>query len=109
MLFWVTKIILFSIIFIFLIHNILNFLLETLTVSKTKDLLQITNKNYKNIYDILSQSIYNQDIQTKIKISNQSFKENDDITLIDSLPNNLSTDDEMKNELANYLRQQLNN
>jgi hypothetical protein len=109
MLFWVTKIILFSIIFIFLIHNILNFLLETLTVSKTKDLLQITNKNYKNIYDILSQSIYNQDIQTKIKISNQSFKENDDITLIDSLPNNLSTADEMKNELANYLRQQLNN
>jgi hypothetical protein len=103
MLFWLIKIIFFSIIFIFLIHNILNFLLETLTISKTKDMIQITNQNYKNIYDILSQNIDmnidNKDIQEK---------ENDDITLIDTLPNTIS-DDNMKNELSNYLREQLNN
>lgn len=99
------KIIIFSIIFIFLIHNIINFLLETLTISKTKDMLQITNKNYKNIYDILSQSISNENPQNKIKISIN----NNDMTLIDSLPNNImNEDDNMKNELANYLRQQLN-
>ena len=105
MLIWTMKIIIFSIIFIFLIHNIINFLLETLTISKTKDMLQITNKNYKNIYDILSQSISNENPQNKIKISIN----NNDMTLIDSLPNNImNEDDNMKNELANYLRQQLN-
>jgi len=79
MLFWLIKIIFFSIIFIFLIHNILNFLLETLTISKTKDMIQITNQNYKNIYDILSQNI-------NINIDNKDIqeKENDDITLINT-------------------------
>jgi len=103
MLFWLIKIIFFSIIFIFLIHNILNFLLETLTISKTKDMIQITNQNYKNIYDILSQNI-------NINIDNKDIqeKENDDITLINTLPNTIS-DDNMKNELTNYLREQLKN
>jgi hypothetical protein len=101
MLFWIIKIIFFSIIFIFLIHNILNFLLETLTISKTKDIIQITNQNYKNIYNILSQNIDddNKDLKEKENKNN--------ITLIDSLPNAIS-DDNMKNELANYLREQLN-
>ena len=55
MLFWIIKIILFSIIFILLIHNILNFLLETLTVHKNKDMVQLTNKNYKDICELLLQ------------------------------------------------------
>jgi len=113
MLFWVIKIIIFSITFIFLIHNIINFLLETLTVSKTKDMIQITNNNYKNIYEVLSHQIQ------------------ENITPIDSLPNTINTntntintntintntintissdkDDDMKNKLSNYLREQLNN
>jgi hypothetical protein len=105
MLFWLLKIIFFSIIFIFLIHNILNFLLETLTISKTKDMIQINNQNYKNIYDILSQNINidNTNIKEKEKENND-----DNITFIDSLPNIIS-DDNMKNELTNYLREQLNN
>lgn len=76
--------------------------METLTISKSKDMLQITNKNYKNIYEILSQSVY-ENKPTKI------YKNDDDITPIDSLPNSMSTNDDMKNELTNYLRQQLNN
>jgi hypothetical protein len=101
MLFWIIKIIFFSIIFIFLIHNILNFLLETLTISKTKDIIQITNQNYKNIYNILSQNVDNDNEDLKEK------ENKNNITLIDSLPNTIS-DDNMKNELANYLREQLN-
>jgi len=104
MLFWILKIIFFSIIFIFLIHNIINFLLETLTVSKTKDMLQIANTNYKNIYDILSN---NENLK-----KNDTIDDNDndnDVTFIDLLPNNINVDDGMKNELTNYLRQQLNN
>jgi hypothetical protein len=113
MLFWIIKIIIFSIIFIFLIHNILNFLLETLTIYKTKDMIQISNENYKNIYDILSQNIDNKNIDNK-NINQNNIKRNDDvsctdflsITPIDSLPNIMS-EDNMKNELINYLREQL--
>lgn len=76
--------------------------METLTISKSKDMLQITNKNYKNIYEILSQSVY----ENKPP---EIYKNNNDITPIHSLPNSMSTNDDMKNELTNYLRQQLNN
>jgi hypothetical protein len=101
MLFWIIKIFIFSIIFIFLIHNIINFLLETLTVSKTKDIIQLTNNNYRNIYELLSH-------QKKENISQEiNFK----ITPIHSLPNSISSieGNNMKNELTNYLREQLNN
>jgi hypothetical protein len=103
MLFWIIKIIIFSIIFIFLIHNIINYLLKTLTVSKTKDMIQITNNNYKNIYDLLSR-------QTQENTYHQNMSQ-ENITPIDSLPNTISfnEDDNMKNELTNYLREQLNN
>ena len=101
MLFWIIKIFIFSIIFIFLIHNIINFLLETLTISKTKDIIQLTNNNYRNIYELLSR-------QTK---ENTSQEINFKITPIHSLPNTISSieGNNMKNELTNYLREQLNN
>jgi hypothetical protein len=107
MLFWIIKIIIFSIIFIVLIHNIINFLLETLTISKTKDMIQITNNNYKNIYEVLSR-------QSQENISQENiFQENisqENITLINSLPNTISFNESnnMKNELTNYLREELN-
>jgi len=109
MLFWIIKIIFFSIIFIFLIHNILNFLLETLTISKKKDIIQISNENYKNIYDILSQNINNKNIKQNNINQNDDILSKDflPITPIDSLPNIMS-EDNMKNELINYLREQLN-
>ena len=103
MLFWVGKIVLFSILFIYLLHSIFLFLSNTLTIPKTKDLVQITNDNYKNIYDMLSK---------------KQEDEFENLTRIDSLPNNSSINnssinnssinDDMKSELAHYLRNQLN-
>jgi hypothetical protein len=113
MLFWIIKIIIFSIIFIFLIHNVINFLLETLTISKTKDMIQITNNNYKNIYEVLSRE-YKENLSQK-NLSNENLSNenlsNENITMIDSLPNTIlfNENDDMKNELTNYLREQLNN
>jgi hypothetical protein len=80
--------------------------LETLTVSKTKDMLQIANNNYKNIYDILSN---NENLKKNYTIDDNDNDNDNDVTFIDLLPNNISDDDGMKNELTNYLRQQLNN
>jgi uncharacterized protein YjbI with pentapeptide repeats len=123
MLFWIIKIIIFSIIFIFLIHNVINFLLETLTISKTKDMIQITNNNYKNIYEVLSReykenlsqkNLSNENLSQK-NLSNENLSNenlsNENITMIDSLPNTIlfNENDDMKNELTNYLREQLNN
>lgn len=123
MLFWIIKIIIFSIIFIFLIHNVINFLSETLTISKTKDMIQITNNNYKNIYEVLyrqsQENIFQQNTLKENALKENALKENilkenafqENITLIDSLPNAISFNerDDMKNELTNYLREQLNN
>ena len=79
--------------------------MNLLTVPKTKDMVQITNNNYKNIYDMLA---------------NEKIQEG--LTPIDSLPNSNATTlnpsnlninesqdiDIMKHELTNYIREQLN-
>jgi hypothetical protein len=109
---WIFKIIIFSIIFIFLIHNIINFLLESLTIHKKKDILQITNDSYKNIYEALLNNNENENEKEKEK-----EKEKEIITPINSLPNKINSNnsnklnnlDNMKNELSNYLRYQMNN
>jgi cupin superfamily acireductone dioxygenase involved in methionine salvage len=89
MLYWILQVILFSVIFILLVHNIFNYLKSTLTVPIIKDLENIRNKNYEKIFDIISNNEYkNQDILTH----------NDD--------NNGTT---MKNELKTFLKSQLDN
>jgi hypothetical protein len=87
---------------------LINFFKTTLTVPKIKDLVNSTNNEYKNIYEILkqkSQQTYNQ--------NNNHDTNNSDYSLIDLLPqtqNNTSTDDSnMKNELKSFLKKQLNN
>lgn len=86
-------------------HSIFLFLSNALTIPKNKDLVQITNDNYKNIYDMLSKKREEDEFQN--------------LTPIDSLPNNSSQHnssqhnslpndtDAMKNELSSYLRNQL--
>jgi cupin superfamily acireductone dioxygenase involved in methionine salvage len=89
MLYWILQVILFSVIFILLVHNIFNYLKSTLTVPIIKDLENIRNKNYEKIFDIISNNEYkNQDILTH----------NDD---------NNGTN--MKNELKTFLKSQLDN
>jgi hypothetical protein len=95
MVFWYVKIIIFSILIIYLIHNIIAFLFETMTIPTKKDMVQITNKNYENIFKTLSKNAENKNLE---------------VTPIDLLPNNENENflkpDDMKDELINYLRQQ---
>ena len=72
-------------------------------------MIQISNENYKNIYDILSQNIDNKNINQNNTRQNDDISSKDflPITPIDSLPNIISHDN-MKNELINYLREQVN-
>lgn len=84
-----------SVILLFSIHHIINFLFDKLTIPKTTDVLQITNQNYENIYNILK------------KTNSLQNNETTPINLLPSNNDNDNNDDLMKNELMNYLREQV--
>jgi len=94
---WTIKTAIISIIFIFLVHNLITFFKTTLTVPKIKDLVNSPNQKYQGIYDTLK----NMDIRE----SNNSY------TAIDLLPSttNNETTNTMKDELKSFLKKQLNN
>jgi len=88
-----------SLILIFIIHNLINFFKSTLTVPKIKDLVNNPNKQYDDIYNIIS----SQNIETSTQQTNfnkNKFSYNDD----DLLP---KSETDMKNELKNFLKKQL--
>lgn len=101
MLSWIIQITIISIVLIFLVHYLFNFFKETLTVPKIKDLVNVPNKKYENMYNIISKN-----------------DEPANYTSIDLLPSQPLTNDEpkwdkttdadsMKNELKSFLKKQL--
>jgi hypothetical protein len=105
MLYWTFQVILFSIIFILLVHHIIDFLKSTLTVTKVKDLVNTRNQKYENIYNIVSNnSQINQPIQQTTQQANQF-----NYSLEDLLPKPDPPEQNMKSELKNFLKSQLNN
>ncbi len=98
MLFWIIKTTILCIIFIFLVHYLINFFKSVLTVPKIKDLVNTPTKKYESMYNIL-----------KNQKENAASKESDDYTLIDLLPSSNEKEEEpnMKNELKNFLKKQL--
>ena len=106
MLFWTIKITVISIIFIFLVHYLINFFKSVLTVPKIKDLVNSPNKKYESIYNTIKNYERNKSSEINTNESSSNVVE-EDYTLIDLLP---STNDEkptMKNELKNFLKKQL--
>jgi len=107
MLFWIIQITIISIILIFLVHYLFNFFKETLTVPKIKDLVNVPNKKYENMFDIISK--------------NNGIIEPTNYTNIDLLPiqthrqieeketkwDKSADSDSMKNELKSFLKKQL--
>ena len=104
MLSWIIQITIISFVLIFLIHHLINFFKSTLTVPKIKDLLNTPIQKYENIYNIINNN--NQK-------NNMNTDKNNDYTLIDLLPKSddsvVKNELNMKNELKNFLKSQLNN
>jgi hypothetical protein len=96
MLTWIIQITIISIVLIFLVHHLINFFKSTLTVPKIKDLVNAPTQKYKNMYNIINNS--------EKSYSNSSV--DNDYSLIDLLPKKEETN--MKNELKDFLRSQLN-
>ena len=91
MLYWTIKITIISITLIFLVHHLISFFTSTLTVPKIKDIMTSSSQKYELIYNTISKHDSNPSNTTRI----------------DLLPN-ASSDDNMKIELKNFIKNQMN-
>jgi hypothetical protein len=104
MLTWIIKISIASICFIFLVHHLICFLKNTLTIPKTKDLVNSSSEKYNKMCSILEKKT-NQENHL-----NKTIIELDSCTNVDSLPvDEVSNTNIMKEELKFFLKNQLNN
>lgn len=101
---WIIQVGILSFIFIYLVHHLLNFFKNMLTVPKVKDLVDSPNKKYEDIFATLNGS---KSFSNTINNSNSGFT---DIDLLPSNSNNSATSsgNDMKDELKNFLKKQLN-
>ena len=99
---WIIQVGILSFIFIYLVHHLLNFFKNMLTVPKVKDLVDSPNKKYEDIFATLngSKSFSN-------TINNNSNSGFTDIDLLPSNSNSSATSN-MKDELKSFLKKQLN-
>ena len=108
MIYWTIKTAVISIIFIFLIHHLIEFFKNTLTVPKVKDLVNIPTQKYEHIFNMLNKKKYENNNITN-NMNNDIEKINSNINLstnINSLP---VVGDDMKSELKKFLKQQMTN
>jgi len=95
-----------------LVHHLFEFFKSNLTVPKIKDLVNVPTQKYENMYNIINNNnnndvmLSNNDIQFN---NNNNIRNNNNksYSLIDLLPKN--DEDNMKSELKNFLKSQLNN
>ena len=107
---WAIKISILSVVFIFLIHYLINFFKNNLTVPKIKDLVNVSAQKYDNMYSVIGS---NQPQQHSSKEYNTIKKEAPDelgYTDFDLLPqpNSSEENESMKDELKLFLKTQLN-
>ena len=103
MLYWTIKITIISIILIFLVHHLISFFTSTLTVPKIKDIMTSSSQKYELIYNIISKPDITQPLHNNNSPQNMYTK----TTSIDLLPT-ASSDDNMKLELKNFIKNQMN-
>ena len=116
MLYWTIKITIISMTLIFLVHHLISFFTSTLTVPKIKDILTSSTQKYDLIYNIISKPDLPQQYVPQQYVPHQYVPQQNDndesstynkSTSIDLLPNT-SSDDNMKLELKNFIKKQMN-
>ena len=98
MLIWSIQTIILSIILIFLVHHLIVFFKNTLTVPKIKDLVNSPIQKYKNMYDVISNP---HTIEPQLIPNFNSGIEDER-----EIKHDLSA---MKNELKSFLKKQFKN
>ena len=105
MLTWILKISIASICFIFLVHHLICFLKNTLTIPKTKDLVNSSSEKYNKMCNILENKSCKEETEHS-ELSNTNVIDLNNCTSIDSLPT--TSNNHMKEELKFFLKNQLN-
>jgi hypothetical protein len=108
MLFWTVQTIIISIIFIFLVHHLITYFKQILTIPRTKDLVNSPIQKYNDMFKIISNSDTSSSPTINVsdylpKQSEQSF-----IPQQEPIPLTSETKTSMKNELKSFLKKQLN-
>ena len=110
MLFWTVQTIIISIIFIFLVHHLITYFKQILTVPRTKDLVNSPIQKYNDMFKIISNSDTSlSSSSSTINVSDYLPKNIEDTLLPPQVPvvtNETKTS--MKNELKSFLKKQLN-
>jgi len=114
MLFWTVQTILISFILIFLVHHLISYFKQILTVPKTKDLVNSPIQKYGDIFKIIG-GTESLNLNANQVNPNQNPNQNTNPNIEDYLPNPGSTSEEiknnvtqdMKNELKSFLKKQM--
>jgi len=110
MLFWTVQTIIISIIFIFLVHHLITYFKQILTVPRTKDLVNSPIQKYNDMFKIISSGDTTpSSLSSPINVSEYLPKNIEDTILPTHIPvitNETKTT--MKNELKSFLKKQLN-
>lgn len=96
MLYWIIQTTIISFILIYLVHHLFNFFKSTLTVPKIKDLVNAPTQKYENIFNVLSHN--DTPIQNTSRINDLLYKNEELVP---------KPQGDMKNELKNFLKEQL--
>lgn len=96
MLLWSIQSIILSVIFILILHNLICYFKDTLTIPKIKDLISSPSLKYENIYNIISNPNAKTSETFALNNATSMFSNNDDETI-----------SSMKNELKSFLKSQL--
>jgi len=98
MILWTIQTAIISFVLIFLVHHLLIFFTDTLTVPKVKDLVHVPAQKYEQIYQTIQKS----------RNSNNTASTSDSTTNIEELLPMKPDTTSMKNELKSFLKSQQN-
>ena len=103
MLFWTVQTIVISFILIFLVHHLITYFKQILTVPKTKDLVNSPIQKYNDMFKIIGGS------ESSNSGSNQNINIEDYLPKPGFTPEEIKNDvnQEMKNELKTFLKKQM--
>ena len=110
MLDWIIQITLLSLFSVILLHYIVDYLKDVMTIPKIKDLVDNPSKKYKNIYNIINNhTTSDSSSDSSSSSSSYSSQEYTLNELLTPIKDELTTTDKfsMKNELKNFLKKQL--
>jgi hypothetical protein len=97
--YWIIKVSILSLIFIFLLHYLYSFFISTLTIPKVKDLVTLPQQKYDELFNSLEQ---NKSVQGKN--GNNGHNGNDNLAPSSS-SSSLPSSQSMKDELIRFMKE----